>query len=740
MLIAGEAMSLSSLKAVDGNYPLKGDMTISRGDDLEIQVPSGPEPGKVWLTPRLLPLLNLKIGDQVMIGEASFVVDAEIRREPDSAQSAFGVAPRAMIHSDDIASTGAVQHGSRVEYHLLLAGAESHIEHIQAQLDSELGTHYRWISPSQSNASLGAVMDRAKRFLLLAGSLNVVLAAIAIALSARQFAESQNNQVALLKTLGLHHRQISMLYLFVFSVLALTAFAVGTMIGWALHHLLLVLLKSVLPQTLATAGKVPFLYGGATVLIALFAFAAPPIWRLKAIEPSAILRQSQRTNKPDWLHYFAACLASCALLWLYSQDIKLSLMINAGLIICGAIGVLFSRSILNVAQQVTRHSGSLVRIALTNLQRQRTLTALQIFVFSSIAMLIVILVQTRTNIVDEWKPQYENAPNHFIFNIFDDELGAIKTLFNDSEIRTTEFYPMTRGRLTHIGQQTIAERLVAEDSTGRYERELNLTWSRELGKDNQIIDGKWWDEIDPSAYPQNTLLVSAEADYAEGLGLKLGERVRFSISGREVNAVLASIRSVQWDSMNPNFFMIFNEAISDTWAANWITSFYLEKNQKPFVNQLVSEFPTVTLIELDQTLELINSVATRASMAIEFILILVLVAALLVMVTSIQASLEERRRESALLRSFGASRSFVQRILLFEFGFIGLLSGLLACIGAELSLYYLTNSILNMPYHFQWQIWVITPIVSTSLIACIGYLATLEVTHTAPLQILKQRD
>lgn len=736
MLIAGDSMSLASVKAVDNNYPLKGELRVTRGDNIEQVHQRGPERGKVWLTPRLLPLLDLNIGDSLQIGEASFIVDGEIRHEPDSAQSAFGVAPRAMIHRDDLEATGAVQFGSRVEHHMMLAGSENDVSAFRTQIEAEMGEHFRWISPRQSNARLNSVMDRANRFLLLAGSLNVVLSAIAIALSARQFADSQSNQVALLKTLGLNFRQISRLYLALFSALALVAFCLGSLVGWGLHHLLLVMLKSVLPQTLASAGSLPFLYGATTVLIALFAFAAPPLVALKSIEPSAILRRSEQLTSSNWLHYVLALAATFVLLWVYSQDVNLSAIILTGLLTCGLIGVILARWSLQAVQSISKNWNTMLRIALTNLRRQTALTALQIFVFSSIAMLIVILVQTRTNIVEDWRPQYQNAPNHFVFNIFDDELDPVKDLLTMNKVVASAFYPMTRGRLTEINDTPIVDRII-EGGDRRYERELNLTWSDTLGADNTVVNGDWWSEQSPKDSP---LLVSAEEEFAEGLGLVVGEKIRFSIAGREIEATLDNIRSVQWDSMNPNFFMIFNRPIAETWAANWITSFHLTKQQKPFVNTLVREFPTLTLIELDQTLALINSVASRASMAIEFILILVLAAAILVMITSIQASLEERRRESALLRSFGASRNFVQRILLFEFGCIGLLSGLLACIGAELGLYYLMNTVLRLEYHFQWQIWLFTPVISTVLIAAVGYFATLGITHVAPLHILRQRD
>ena len=292
---------------------------------------------------------------------------------------------------------------------------------------------------------------------------------------------------------------------------------------------------------------------------------------------------------------------------------------------------------------------------------------------------------------------------------------------------------MSRGRLVAVNGQDIKER-IKPDNDGDYKRELNLTWSKKLGSDNEILQGEWWQTS--SEKPE--LKVSAEQEYAEGIDLELGDELEFSIAGQTVNAKLASIRSVEWDSMNPNFYMIFNQAISDNFSANWISSFYLPPERKSFISELSRDHPTISVIDFDETLSQIKGVAARVSMAVEFILILVLAASLLVVLTSIQSSIEERLKETALLRSFGASRRFVQGVILIEFASIGFIAGIFACAGAELSLFFIQTRVFEMDYAFNLFIWLAAPFFSAVVIAATGYMSTVATTYTPPMRALKE--
>ena len=737
MTFSDTTMTLTQIKAVDDAYPLKGELQTGKPLSEENQsdeintIQHGPQPGHAWLAPRLFAALNIEIGDTIKIGNAEFVAQTAILKEPDSAQSMFGVEPRVMIHLDDVAATDAVQVGSRINYAFLVSGPASAIQLLKTTVEPELGEHHRWLNPEDGSMALDSAMDRARQFLLLSGSLSVILAGVAIALAAHRFALTQQTQVALLKSLGVQPAHIRRLYLALLTALGALGFVLGSVTGWILHHGILVLLGNLIPQDLAIAGGSSFAFGLLTTLIMLFSFAAPPLLALRNVSPSQILR-----NEKDKLHssLLSACIgvaATAGLIWLYSQSLNITVILLLGLSACIVISVLLSRVLYFCISRLQMRLHSYWRLGMANLQRQRAFTTLQIFIFSCVALLLNVLFQVRTDLLQNWQPLIDDTPNHFVFNIFEDELQQVQQYLEDENIRTTEFYPMSRGRFTRINDAPVEERIVPGESRTSYERELNLTWSRTLGEDNEIIAGRWFDE-------ENELLVSAEEEYAAGLGLVVGETLHFSIAGREFHAKLHSIRSVKWDSMNPNFFMIFNQPIANNFASNWLTSFYLPKDRKHLLNALSRKFPTVSIVELDQTLDVVRDIVERVSMAIEFILILVGLASILVLLTSVYATLDERIRESALLRSFGAPRRFVQGVLLVEFATIGLVAGLFAAAVSELCLFYIQVEIFQSDYAPGIAMWFATPLLSAGLIAAIGYSATVSTTHVAPAQALRQ--
>ena len=454
---------------------------------------------------------------------------------------------------------------------------------------------------------------------------------------------------------------------------------------------------------------------------------------LRNISPTQILRSEIGKHRATFGSSLIGIAATALLIFFYSRDIAITAIILGGLLTCIVASVLLSRIMFAVLSRIQQRLRSYWRLGAANLQRQRAFTTLQIFIFACVALLLTVLFQVRTNLLQNWQPLIDETPNHFLFNIFEDELDEIKSHLSERNISLNTFYPMSRGRFTHIGDTPIKERIIEGEARNNYQRELNLTWSETLGDDNKITAGEWFTSNDET-------LVSVEQEYAEGLGLKLGETLRFSVAGREFEAKLSSIRTVEWDSMNPNFFMIFNQPIADDFASNWITSFYLEKENKHILNTLTRNFPTISLVELDQTLDLVKSIVSRVSMAVEFILILVGIASLLVLLTSVHATLDERLRESALLRSFGAERKFVQRVLLVEFASIGLISGLFATGAAEVCLYYIQVKLFNTTYSPTISMWFITPLLSTLVISAIGYVSTVSTTHVPPAQALRQQS
>ncbi len=737
MLFSDQNMQLGRVKAVSATYPLKGELQLSSTPfGLVETLGNAPPQGEVWLASRLFGLLDIQVGDQVQLGEATFVASMAIIKEPDSPQSFFGVAPRVLMNLDDIDSTQVIKTGSRIDYTWMLAGESNVISDFKDWLDPIIGEHHRWISIEESNRGIEGALKRAERFLLLAGSLCVVLSGLAIAIAARRYANRQSHHVALLKTFGVKPNGISILYGINLLILGWLGVCLGVFIGWLLHSLMLSIVSAFLPRELVGANLQAWLVGAISCFVALLAFAAPPLLALRQVPPAKVLRKNDSLEVISKIRTsLIGGLAVIVLIFWYSQSVMMTLVLSLGAGLC-LLGVW---TLANLLVTVTRKSSKFFsqnwRLGLANLQRHKSSNALQIMIFSVLFMLLFVMTITRTSLLSEWKKQIpEQAPNHFAFNIFPNEKGALDALFQSNQIERQPFYPMVRGRITQINDISMKERSENAENNMNYVRELNLTWSQTLGSDNKIVEGKWWQEEQQKG---EELWVSAEQEYAKGLELEIGDTLIFSIAGREVQAKVASFRTVQWDSMNPNFFMIFSQPLLDGSTANWLTSFYLPPEKKPFLNTLARQFPTISIVELDQMLDQIRNIIRQVSLGIEFILLLILSAGFLVLITSVQATLDIRMQESAILRTLGANKKLVSTTLLIEFCSLGFLAGLLATIGAELMLYLLQTRSFELPWHPHFVLWLSGPIIGALLIGLFGWLSTRKVIQTAPLKTLR---
>lgn len=733
MVFSDSNMQLVAVKAVTEAYPLKGAVTLSDQPFVNGQpINHGPEAGEVWLASRLFAALDIAIGDSVSIGDADFTVTRVLIKEPDAPQTFFGVAPRAIINQADVAATSAVQTGSRVNYALLIAGEKAALQKMHEQLEP-LGNHARWIGVHDGNRNIGDALKRAEKFLLLAGSLSVLLSGVAIALAARRYALRQAASVALLKTFGHTPADITRHYSVVLLLLGVISVALGTAAGWGLHTFILALLAGLLPNGLSLPNASAFATGAASGFITLLAFAAPPLLSLRKVAPAAVLRQDAHTGL---LHPgIAAAIGFTAitlLIFAYSQSLSLTAIIALGGVITLAGGVLLAGLVLWLTQKTGRYLSHTWRLGFANLQRHRGFNTVQIVIFAALIMLLLILADTRSSLISQWQQQLpDNTPNHFIFNIFEAEKAQVENLLEEQGIEHRPFYPMMRGRIVEVNGESVTPRIENTRSHMNYERELNLTWATQLGEDNKILHGNWHGETTPE------LTVSAEQDYAEGIGLDVGDQLTFSIAGQQVTATLGSIRSVAWDSMNPNFFMIFNQPLLDNTATNWLTSLYLPADKKNVLNQLGRQIPTASVVELDQMIAQVQNIVGQVTLAVEFILVLVLAAGILVLITSIQATLDLRFQESAILRTLGARRQLVNRILLIEFSSLGLMAGLLGAAGAQCSLYFLQTRLFNLDFSPSPFILVAGPLLGAVLIGTIGWVSTRRVTLEPPLTVLR---
>ncbi len=734
MLINGEKMLLSSIKAVDQSYPLKGNIKASSsmdqpGDNLR----QGPPVGSIWLEPRIIQSLGLAIGDRVELGASTLTVSRVLLHEPDRGGGLFSLQPRAIINQLDLQKTEVIQPGSRVQYRYLFNGDESPLQGFRNWLKPHIKPGQRILDINRENASLGTTLTRARSYLNLSGLLAVIMAGIAIAMAARRFSERHYDQAALLRCLGQPQNNILRLYGIQLVSAGVITSLLGVVAGWFFQYLLVSLMSGLIPGELPGPGIEPALVGFSTGMLILCGFALPPLLRLKTVSPLRVLRRELSPLPASaWLVYGLASLLILLLLWSYSKDLKLTLIVavigTLGSAILGVLAWLLLKSIVKIP-------GALPwRLASKNLLRHPLDSLSQLFAFGITLAAMTLILSVRSDLVDNWEKQLpEQAPNNFLINIQSWQLDDLQQFFDKQKINNSGIYPMVRGRLSHINNQA-ADTWLPEKSPGRraISRELNLTWSKELADDNKLLDGRWWQ---PQDYGRP--LISLERDLARDLGVKLGDQLRFNFGDRSIDAEITSIRSLDWGSLRPNFYVIFPPETLQDLPANFITSFYLSPDRGALLSQLIQQFPTLTLLEVERLISNIRQIVARVAVAVEYVMMFVLAAGITVLFAALASSIDERLREGALLRTLGGSRRTLTRMLTMEFALVGAIAGLLAALLNEIILFWLYQYMFRIDYQPNLTFWVITPIIGMLLVTLAGLFATRRVINQPPITVFR---
>ena len=740
MVFSEERAQFTSVKAVDQHYPLRGKLIA--GDEPFVRgapVDTGPAPGEIWIESRLFPSLDVAPGDLLDVGVSSIPVTRVLIKEPDRGGGFSNAGPRVLMNMADVAATEVVQPGSRLTYRYLFAGDRERLALFELWVKPRLGLGARIFGVKEGAEGIGNALDRGERFLLLGSLLGVVLAGVAIALAAQRYSLRHYDHVAIMKTLGATPRSVDLIFVTIFVTLGSTATLFGAAIGYGMQMGVARILAPYIPIELPDPSLRPVLLGLVTGFICLLSFALPPLLKLRSIDPVRVIRRDLgEASVADRMTYSFAVLGTLGLMWWYSQDINLTLIIFSGSVISLALlfGVAFL--LLRSGRVLGMQAGSAWRLALAGMQRRGQENTMQILVFGLAIMLLLILYLVRTALITEWQSQIPpDAPNHFAINITPEDVQPIRTLFAENGVDNQPLYPMIRGRVSSVNGESASDRdkrlqhrgeEAPGSSSGR-----NLTWSGVLPDDNIVIAGEWWDQ-NYSGSP----LVSLEKDLAYRNQLKVDDELVFTIQGREVKARIASIRTVAWDNMQPNFYIIFAPGTLEDFPSTFMTSFHLEKEQKLFLNDLLNAHPTMTVIEIDALIEQVQRIISQVTLAIELVLVLIVGSGGLVLLASIQASMDERMKQHAILRTLGASRRLILGSLAIEFCALGFFAGILATVGSEITVFMLETEIFELDYQMNPELWVLGPVVGVVLIGAVGTVATRRVVDTPPASVLRE--
>ena len=503
---------------------------------------------------------------------------------------------------------------------------------------------------------------------------------------------------------------------------------------------------------------------------------------LRATPPLRVLRKDLDQQKFGAnVPYVFGILGTVFLVYWYSQSLVLTTVLVTAVAAIALFLSVVSYLLLRSSGSVGMKAGSAWKLAMTAARRRRKQNVLQVMVFSVTIMSLLILTLLRTDLIDDWQGQLpENTPNHFMMNITESQIDGIESFFAENGVDSNAFYPLISARVISVNgeipepeeelnadeeRSSITEGAQSEErESSRYDQarsELDaatgnsdevgtkaeeeeqgqirgrlgrrqVTWADDLPPDNLVTDGAWWGEGVDAGY------VSIEDDYAGWLDIEIGDRVEFEINQQTIFAEVSSFRSVRWDNMQPNFFIIFSPGTINHLGATFLSTALMERDQKILLNDLVRLFPTMVVIEIDALIEQVQNIIAQVTSAIELISVLVLVCGALVLLACVNATLDERFHENAILRTLGAGKRLILSSLLIEFASIGALAGIIATIGAEASLYYLQEEVFEQEFNLHYWVWIAGPLIGTVLIAALGMNSTREVVSTSPLNVLRR--
>lgn len=738
MIRVGERLQLGDLRALGEGFPLRGSFRIVDAAGVERDAGRVPEHGTVWMSRAGADTLGAKLGDEIALGDARLRLAALVVQEPDAALDYFNVAPKVFLNLADVPATGLVQEGSRIRYRLVVAGPAAAVERFVATAKPALGRGQRLETISDARPEIRSALDRAGRFLGLAALVSVVLAAVAVAMAARRHSARHLSGTAVMRCLGASQRTLVVIQVGELMLLGLIASTIGVAIAFALQWAIGGWLAQALKLSIPPAGWLPALQGYGVGLVVLMAFGAPPVLALRRVPALRVLRRDLDPTEPSaWLVAIAGLGGLAALLWWKAGSAALGLSMLLGIVATLAVLALLAWLLIVVVRRTRSRLRGSLRYGLANVSRRAGASIAQVSALGLGLMALLLLTFVRTDLLDRWQLALaEEAPNRFIINVQDDQVADVRRFIAEQGIAPPTLFPMIRGRLVaHNGTAVTGKDYVEQGERAQRlaEREFNLSVTDHLRDDNRVTEGEFWTGRKPSR-PE----VSVEEEFAGRLGWKIGDRVSFDIAGQPFSATITSLRSVDWESFRPNFFVIASPGSLDGFPASHITAVSVPPQRTRFTAELVERFPNLSVIDVDAVLKQVRSTADQVSTVVEVVFYFSLAAGLLVLMAAVSASQDERLLEGGVMRAIGGSRRQLRLAQASEFAAIGLLSGLTAAIAASVLAGVVATQVFDLPWKANWPMAAVGAALGVIAALLAGLFATRRVLDAPPSVTLRE--
>ncbi|AWH32036.1 FtsX-like permease family protein [Stenotrophomonas sp. SAU14A_NAIMI4_8] len=744
VLFQGDASQMASIKAVEAGYPLRGSLRVraTPGGAL-IERAGMPPKGQAYADPRLLQALGLKAGDDLEFGAGTLRIAGIIEAEPDTGGDLLTLSPTLLVNRADVDGTGLLGPGSRINYRLMFAGEPAQIAAFRQWLLPQT-KGMRVLSVDDTQRGVRQAFDLAGRFLGLSALLAVLLAGVATALAANRFALRRIDQVAVLRCLGARQRDILLGLALQLLMLAVPACAVGIALGMAAQEGLVQVLGSLVPQRLPLPEATPALTGAGIGLLLLFGFGLPPLLRLRGVPPMRVLNRSFAALPPaSLLAYVAALGASLLLAVQVTGDLKLALWVLGGLAALALAAGVLGFVLLQVLRGLQHRLHGNWRLGLAALTRRRLLAVMQLVGLSLSLCALLLLAVTGPGLLQQWRERLPaDTPNYFLINIQPEQRDSVLATLRGLGADDASIEPMATGRLIAInGKPPLRVDQAAAEGNGANNgpredddenRPLNFSWRSTFPPANALLEGRFWQAGSSAAE------ASVETGWARRYGAHLGDRITIAVGEQQREFTVTSIRKADWNTFRPNFFVLLNpNAVGDT-PHNLLSAFHLPAGQAAGLGELVRAQPNLSLLDVDAVISQVRDVMNRVAQAVQLVMVFSLLAGVLVLLAALQATAGERRYDSAVLRTLGATRRQLRGAVLVEFGALGTLAATLA-VGAAAAIGLLVSQkVFELPLLPPWPGLLLGGVLGIGLSLLAGWWGTRRILHTPPALALRE--
>ncbi len=725
VVVHGRATHLVELNAVGSNYPVVGTVALRRSrSGRSTYLRRGPVSGHVWATPELLDALKAKVGSRITIGYASFRITGLFNLAPAISSGLSLFAPPLILNGVDLGRTRLAGTESRIEDFLLVAGPAS----ILGRLEKKVRSWYpaldvRIMTAQKTRSRTEGAIGRAERFLNLTITGTLLLAFLALLLSAWDQARLERPEVALLRAWGLRRGPL-LRHLIARRLRQVGAgLALGSGLGFGLYRLIAALTTVLDPaggltphspwpglaRSVATAG-----------LLSLASLAPSWLWILET-SPLENFRPVSSTNSTS--------------IWRTTLWAGLAIIVSYGVwtILGGGASIRYTASALAVLIGTTLIAfllfAGLRRLAfrgradlgwvIASLNRRSVLLSFTLGSLTLVVCLITFLLGARTSLFAGYQEMFSaKTPNWFIIGIEPGEQPGLAALLTRHHLKPAPFAPLYIARWVALNGKTLEPSLITnprERFWALHDQSVSATPLLPVG--DRIVAGRFWRS------DSDRREASLVRGFARASGIGMGDQLTYRIAGREFTVRVTSLRHVRWDRMTPNFFVEVTPRVVVDLPHTEITSLRAPSAARGWLVRLPRHFPGVSTVDLDQIIRELRRVLTQASEAVSVLLATTLVAALLLAYLVVAVTREERARELTLFRTLGVRRRRVRTWLLLEFGLLGLISGILGSGAAGLLGAFEARSLLHLRFHPDWRVLGLAPVVTTGLTLMLGLLA-----------------